>query len=101
MTQIEKLHLDAINFSREWEELDGELVVDRQLAASKSAQITEDIVIEFAEWFGKEKFEWNIKYNNWTSQLIEYSGCVYSTKELFKHFLKTKQWKGKVFQDYW
>ena len=28
MTQIEKLHLDAINFSREWEELDGELVVD-------------------------------------------------------------------------
>lgn len=43
-----------------------------------------DDMIEFAEWKGKEKFEWNIRYNNWTSQLIEYSGCLYTTKELFQ-----------------
>ena len=54
-------------------------------------EITEQIACEFAEWKGKEKFEWNIRYNSWTSLLIEYSGCVYTTKELFQEYLKSKQ----------
>lgn len=47
-------------------------------------------MIEFAEWKGKEKFEWNIRYNNWTSQYIEYSGCVYTTKELLQLWQEQK-----------
>jgi len=27
----------------------------------------------------------------WSSSLIDYSGCLYTTKELFQEFLKTKQ----------
>lgn len=89
MTQIEKLHLDAINSSREWEELDGELVVDRQLAASKSAQITEDISIEFAEWIKKL---WVIKKGKYIHKGDFYNQDKnnYTTREIFQIFLKQR-----------
>lgn len=63
----------------------GRSALTEQLVKSQETHSNSDEdMIEFAEWKGKEKFEWNIKYNNWTSQLIQYSGCVYTTKELLK-----------------
>jgi hypothetical protein len=60
MTHIEQLHLDAM------------IVKDLQ-AASKSAEITQRIAIEFAEW------------------LDDYQLSDYQYKLLFQEYLKTKE----------
>ncbi len=84
MNKIEQMHLDAIQNNKS---------VRKQLCindfgtspleltvASKSAEITEQIAIEFSEWQQRLLFSDNSDY------LIDKT-----TKELFQEFLKTKQ----------
>jgi hypothetical protein len=59
MNKIEQLHLEAHDFR-------------------DSAEITEDIAIEFAEWYFRETFNTKLQDD------------FKSTKELFQEFLKTK-----------
>ena len=89
MNKIEQMHLDATDFNTIVHH-DVPNDVDSIKAASKSAEITEQIAIEFAEWIGSNYFTQNDN-EKWCSELLYYSGCSYSTKELFQEFLKTKQ----------
>ena len=68
--------------------LDTMIVKDLQ-SAVRSAEITEQIAIEFAGWMGSNYFTQNDN-EKWCSELLHYSGCSYSTEELFQQFLKTK-----------
>ena len=77
MNKLEQMHLDTM------------IVKDFQSAVI-SAEITEQIAIEFAGWIGSNYFTQNDN-EKWCSELLHYSGCSYSTKELFQEFLKTKQ----------
>lgn len=90
MTHIEKQHLDAIEESQDW--IVNEIVwgIKEKIAAKKSAEITENISIEFAEWITSKYF---LQYAGklWASDLPIYSGCSYSTKELFQEYLKSKE----------
>lgn len=78
MTKIEKLHLDAINSPTAFVNTD----LIKELAASKSAQITEDIAIEFWVW---------MKHNDIPENAEKYAN--FTDKDMFQEFLKTKQWK--------
>jgi hypothetical protein len=75
MTHIEKLHLDAITSEVYIIEKYGQdQIADIDKAAAKSAEITEQIAIEFIIWIYKNE------------------ECVSSktNKELFQEYLKTK-----------
>jgi hypothetical protein len=85
MTQIEKLHLDAINSPTAFTNTD----LIKELAASKSAQITEDIAIEFFDWIDKLTRKSEIVNKNNGSFI--YNDRYYISSELFQEFLKTKQ----------
>lgn len=74
MKKIEQLHLKAAGGCDEYEH-------DLELA-SKSAKITEDVAIGFAEWLSKYGYE--SCNENWML-----NGFCSSTKELFQEFLKT------------
>ena len=76
MNKIEKLHLDAM------------IVKDLQ-TASKSAEITEQIAIEFQQWVEDDCFRvvGTTKYRIGTLDKVS---IEYSIEELFQEFLKTK-----------
>lgn len=81
MNKIEQMHLDCISevYLDSFDE-GGHTEMDCEKAASKSAEITEKIAIEFAEWLIKELIlSSHGKYLSYTPQ------------ELFQEFLKTKQ----------
>jgi hypothetical protein len=81
MNYIEQLHLDAIT-SEVYiiEEYGQDQIADADKAASKSAEITKKIAIEFAEWLlGNVIFNYSGKYRG------------YSNIELYQEFLKSKQ----------
>ena len=59
-------------------------------AAMESEKVTEQVAIDFADWLAQNYFEQN-QSEKWTSELIVFSGCIYTTKELFQEFIKTKQ----------
>lgn len=86
MTHIEQLHLDAIDSEvyiayRLYEDR----VVGTDEAAKKSAEITKQIAIEFAEWLMDIKS--SIAYGDETCTRLYKK----STKELFQEYLKSKE----------
>lgn len=90
MNKLEQLHLDAIEKSHYGYGYSND---DKMQAASKSAQITENIAIEFAEWvdgLGYTNTE-NCKWGSlgvWKSFNDESGKTL---KELFDIFLNEKQ----------
>ena len=52
--------------------------------AKENYQFTEEDMIEFAVWKDKNKFSVISTKEDWVSELLEYSGCVYTTKELLQ-----------------
>jgi hypothetical protein len=88
MNKLEQLHLEAIKMNTYPDSLWGaNYVAGVDIAASKSAEITEQIAVEFAEWIADSK------KHGWCKQLYEAMivNKVKTTKELFQEFLKTKQ----------
>jgi hypothetical protein len=79
MTHIEQLHLDAIN-DTEYELIKHSAIyqIDKDKAAAKSAEITENIACEFAKW------------------LDDYQLSDYQYKLLFQEYLKTKENEAKI-----
>jgi len=79
MTHIEKLHLEAIQNDKSVRK---QLCVNdfgtsklEMIVAEKSAEITEQIAIEFAQWVDRNKFNiFNLSF-----------------KELFQEYLKSKE----------
>lgn len=94
MNKIEKMHLDAIKNCKNVVAFNifGTMIytVDENLAPTEASKLTEQVSIEFAGWLGQNYFEQN-QSEKWTSKLLVFSGCIYSTSELFQQFLKTKQ----------
>lgn len=82
MNKLEKLHLEAITKA----EYDLEGKAPNYIGfASKSAETTEEIVIEFAEWRDNRLK----KLNKWILSSVPV-GNRSTTKELFQEFLETK-----------
>ena len=80
MNELEQLHLDAIKqFEHHCTPLKD--------FASKSAEITEQIAIEFAKYIDASSYTFTEK-NIWESFANEKSK---STEEIFQEFLKNKQ----------
>lgn len=77
MNKIEQLHLDCM------------IVKDLQ-AASKSAEITEQIAIEFAEFVTTYPDKNKNIHGEMLHAKSKYDGAE-TTKELFREFLKTKE----------
>ena len=81
MNKIEQMHLDTM------------IVKDLQ-SAVKSAEITEQIAIEFAEWCNTPNLE-DIRQGNVvyvpSGNFYWHNHIKYTLKELFQEFLKTKQ----------
>jgi hypothetical protein len=75
MNKIEQLHLEAITSVHD----DGE-------SSIKSAEITEKIAIEFAEWRDVRLKE----LNKWILNSVP-MGNKFTTKELYDEFIKTKK----------
>jgi HD-like signal output (HDOD) protein len=89
MNKIEQLHLEVIKNQYDLELYESiEFIQDESKeTASKSAEITEQIAIEFAEWLNK-----NASRN--AQGAWEYFGNRFyekTSKELYEEFLKTKQ----------
>lgn len=83
MNKLEQLHLDAIAQA----DYDPEDKVPNYVGfASKSAEITEQIAIEFAQWLSGLIISNYKSGGNWY-----HKGMIYSTNMLFQEFLKTKQ----------
>lgn len=45
---------------------------------------SDEDMIDFAEWIDKNKFSILTINNEWVSELLPYSGCLYTTKELIQ-----------------
>jgi hypothetical protein len=89
MNKVEQLHLDAIE-NNIYSESNYSKILGRQETASKSAEITEQIAIEFQQWVEDDCFKviGTTKYRIGT---LDKSSIEYSIGELFQEFLKTKQ----------
>ena len=103
MNKVEQMHLDAIKDSYHTYRLDEEddSIVDtlflENKAASKSAEITEKIVVDFFGWCLK-KYRYGYQAKKWSLEwkwVLDYEnapeGSLFTTQQLFKEFLKTKQ----------
>ena len=94
MNKIEELHLDAINSEVyvDQRKYDDHFVADVDKAASKSAEITQQIAIEFATWCAENyvptKGMKELKY--WQKGSYRNKADFYSTWELFQIFKKDK-----------
>lgn len=92
MKKVEQLHLDAINANICCES-NYAMVLGKNDAASKAAEITEQIAIEFAEWCNKPNLEdsrqGNVVYVP-SGNFYWHKHVKYTPKELFQEFLKTK-----------
>ena len=83
MNKLEQLHLNAID-NNICPENNYTIILGKNDAASKSAEITEQVAIEFGSFLGKKC--------NWVNNsYYSYLGKTYTTKQLFQEFLKTKQ----------
>lgn len=79
MTHIEQLHLDAINNAKFKASYSPIPQISESIAVSKSAEITENIAIEFAEWLDNNSDEPQFHLVQWTY------------KSMFQEYLKTKE----------
>lgn len=99
MNKIEQLHLNAIE-KNNWGETEYQGLhtfensksfteINAEIVASKSAEITEQIAIEFQQWVEDDCFKviGTTKYRIGT---LDKSSIEYSIEELFQEFLKTK-----------
>lgn len=101
MNKIEQMHLDAIQLEQSSDITQHGSIIEFVSSdnyydlAVKSAEITEQIAIEFAEWIYNSGYMWNWRFKVYTLSMIpsekEAKITGKSTKELFQEFLKTKQ----------
>ncbi len=68
-------------------------ITDYQLFFKHPKQVGETEAVEFAEWIDKNEFTRTITFNFnplWVSNNIYYSGCQYTTKQLYEIFKNQK-----------
>jgi hypothetical protein len=98
MTHIEKLHLDSLKEAAREKEADTERAFLRggfhQWVYKKSAEVTENIAIEFADWLNNNSYCWNWYYKKYTKYRIVLpipESDLKTTKDLFQEYLKQKE----------
>jgi hypothetical protein len=67
---------------------------ETERASKESAEITQRIAIEFAEWLNDNSYCWNWYYKKYTRFWMAHpipELYMKTTKELFQEYLKTKQ----------
>ena len=87
MNKLEQLHFEAIT-EAEFSNYSGHSE-GQEVAAIKSAEITEQIAVEFAEWMADNRVSLSAKRRD--SEQFFYQGKEINSKEVFQEFLKTKQ----------
>jgi DNA-directed RNA polymerase specialized sigma54-like protein len=90
MKILQELHLEAIkDIGDDWEDsLDKTVLTDyfdKKQAASKSAEITEQIAIEFAEWIDNKGYLYHPAFKVWML-----TNKKFTSEQLFQEFLKTR-----------
>jgi len=85
--KLQQLHLNAINKSKCCDE-----VIENN-AASKSAEITKDVAIKFAEFVATYSDKNRNVYGNMLHAKSKYDGAE-TTEQLFEEFLK--QYNGTI-----
>ena len=90
MTYIEKLHLEAIN-NNICSESNYSRILGKNEAASKSAEITEQVACDFVEWISRFCYiDWDVKDKMYFLYPIPYDGeAIYDVKKLFQEYLKS------------
>lgn len=91
MNKLEELHLDVIeNDNIKCTDLTCSMTGSTDTYATKSAEITEQIAIEFAEWLTREDSPYAVLYGGsperWGGESEDFT-----TKQLFQEFLKQRQ----------
>ena len=95
--EIEQMHLDVIKQSYHSYRLDEEdaSVVEEVFlenrAAVKCAEITEKVAIEFGNFLFSKGIEYYDDLTNGVNYTVENKEGIFTMKELFQEFLKTKQ----------
>ena len=64
--------------------------VEDIIIENQGLKLNQDLAIEFADFIGDIGFKQSLGLK-WTTELLVYSGCIYSTKELFELFLKERK----------
>jgi hypothetical protein len=67
------------------------VIDDAEKAASKSAEITEQVAIEFGNFLFSKGIEYYDDLTNGVNYTVENKEGIFTMKELFQEFLKTKQ----------
>ena len=94
MNKIEQLHLQAIESEGYVDENDYDVlfVANTDKAAVKSAEITQEIAVEFAKWIAESgAYPCITPRNKGLYVLDPRDPKDYTPEELFQEFLKTKQ----------
>lgn len=94
MTQIEQLHLEAIDNAEFIAAYAPIPLIEKSVAAKKSAEITEQIACEFVEWLDDNSYCWNWYYKKYTKYrkiLPIAESDLKTTKQLFQEYLKSKE----------
>jgi hypothetical protein len=88
---LQELHLEAIENSYHtiYRNMNEEEEVNNEEAASKSSEITEQIAIDFAEWFWRSSWVEGEKGKFFNPDL-EGEPFMLTWQELFTEFLKTR-----------
>lgn len=88
MTHIEQLHLEAINNSKFEAPYSPIPQIAVRVAARKSAETTEQISCEFAEFISNHRLDFQPSTNG---AFIGLDMKRYTPKELFQEYLKSKE----------
>lgn len=102
MNKLKQLHLDVIESKtfidtkknpliENTEIEDFQFINGIQKAASKSAEITEQIAIEFGNFLFSKGIEYYDDLSNGANYTIENEQGTFTMKELFQEFLKQRQ----------
>lgn len=86
--EVERL---ALEYENSFTNGEGNADVDFKAGYNKSQEThpnSDEDMIEFAVWKDKNKFSVISTKEDWVSELLEYSGCVYTTKELLELWKK-------------
>jgi hypothetical protein len=86
MNKIKKLYLDVVESKIAFTNTK----LKNELISSKSAEITEQIAIEFAEWISE--CEYVLSKDGW---ILDVDSFEKSSKELFVEFLKEKNYDSR------
>ena len=90
MDEVEEL---AISYEKSFTDNGVTIKADFKAGYNKSQEthpFSEEDMIAFAEWLDENRFSILTINKEWASEILQYSGCVYTTKELLQLWKEQK-----------